>query len=154
MKTNYEKMYEELLEDDCKREEAIELSKTLLRMLKSLNEGAYNRVCLKIHVLKYGKHFCENMAKEAVKYMKHFDGSTGEHWSVDQTTNLATQNNIITNKWDWYYLLNMLYSDAGNVFKNDIRVYVDFAKSVYLNDVDGNEGKIFDEYVGKKFKLY
>lgn len=154
MKINCEKIYEELLEDDYKKEEVIELSCKMLRMLKHFDEGTYNRISLKMHVLKYGKHFCENMAKEAVECMKHFDGSYGEHWSVEQTTNLATQNNINTNKWDWYYLLNMLYSDAGNVFKNDIRTYVDFAKAVYLNDVDGDEGKIFDEYIAKNYIIY
>ena len=42
---------------------------------------------------------------------------------IDLLTIVKKYHNINTNKWDWYYLLNMLYSDAGNVFKNDIRTY-------------------------------
>ena len=38
---------------------------------------------------------------EAVGKMKHFDGSFGEHWSIEQTSNLATQNNLKVNKYDY-----------------------------------------------------
>ena len=57
MKINCEKIYEELLDDHYKKEDVIELSCKMLRMLKHFDEGTYNRISLKMHVLKYGKHF-------------------------------------------------------------------------------------------------
>ena len=149
-----EKLIKELIDNEYKREEVKDIACKILRMIKRYDEAAYNRLALKIHEIIYGPYFDEHMAKEAVAEMKNFDGSSGEHWSMEQTNNLATQNNIKVNMYDWYYLLNMLHSDAGQIFKNDLRTYIDFANSVYLKDPDGHEGKIFDEYVAKHYELY
>lgn len=143
-------MFLELLNDPTGREKASEWAEKIMEMVKHYDEDMYNCLKLKLHKEVYGCHFSEHMAKEAVKHMKNFDGTVGEHWTLEQTTNLLSQYNIKANKYDWYYVLNMLYSDAGNVFNGNTSNYVNFADAVYIKDVDGDEGKIFKEYMAKK----
>lgn len=154
IKMNCEEIYQELLDDATKREEVMDIGLNMIKMIKRYDEAAYNRLALSIHRAVYGPHFSEQMAMEAVANMKNKDGTIGGHWSIEQTTNLMKQHSIKANQYDWYYLLNMLYSDASRVFKNDMRQYLEYANDVYIEDIDGDEGKIFNEYVGKNFKLY
>lgn len=46
------------------------------------------------------------------------------------------------NKYDWYYLLNMLHSDYSHLWGEDVAQYVKFAKA-YINDPDAGTGKVF-----------
>jgi hypothetical protein len=45
-----------------------------------------NRIKLERHEYTYGPHFNESCAKEAVANMQNEDGTTGAHWSLDETT--------------------------------------------------------------------
>ena len=50
-----------------------------------------------------------------VQKMKNSDGSTGEHWSFDQTYQLMKQRNIDCEPAEFYAAMNMLWSDYGKV---------------------------------------
>ena len=52
------------------------------------------------------------------------------------------QNGVHANKYDWYYLMNMLHSDYSNLWGEDVAQYVKFAKA-YINDPDAGAGKVF-----------
>jgi hypothetical protein len=91
-------------------------------------------------------HFDEKLAKKAVARMKNVDGSTGEHWTWEQTTSVANQYGIKC-YGDWYYSLNMLWSDLSNVMGSDANTYAKMAKAMYFDDVDMVEGKLFREYI-------
>lgn len=143
-----------LLDDPEKRHEAVELADNMLTAIKHLDERMYNCLLLKLHTELYGYHFNEHMAKEAVKHMKNYDGTTGEYWTLEQTTNLLSQSGLSFNKYDWYYVLNMLHSDAGNIFRNDINLYVKYATEVYFKDADADDTKAFKHYISQKYCLY
>lgn len=143
-------MFMEMLKTPQGQEKAAEWAQKIMSAIKKYDEDMYNCLVLKMHKDIYGCHFSESLAKKAVKNMKNFDGTVGEHWTIEQTTNLLSQYNIQANKYDWYYIMNMLYSDAGNVFNGNLVNYVKFAEAVYLKDVDGGDGKIFREYMAKK----
>ena len=96
----------------------------------------------KLHCLVYGPHFDEHLAKKAVSEMKNVDGTSGEHWTLEETTKVMEQNGIKANKYDWYYLLNMLHSDYSKIWGDDTGQYVKFAKA-YIEDPDAGEGKVF-----------
>ena len=49
---------------------------------------------MKIHCIAYGPHFDEHLAKKAVSEMKNVDGTTGEHWTVEETTRVMDQNGV------------------------------------------------------------
>lgn len=59
--------------------------------------------------------------------MKNKDGSCGAHWTADQTTQIIKDKGLPYDKWDWYTVLNMVYSDYFNA-RYDTNNYVELAK--------------------------
>jgi hypothetical protein len=72
---------------------------------------------------------------EAVSKMKNMDGTTGEHWSLDETNDVLKKYELEFDEYDYYYTLNMLYSDNCNIFKDDLSIYIKLAEN-WLNDED------------------
>lgn len=100
-----------------------------------------------LHCVAYGPHFDEHLAKKAVAGMKNVDGTCGEHWTYEQTSQIADQQGI-TQKADWYYVMNMLYSDYSEIYGSDINMYIRVAKA-YMRDPDAPEGKVFDLWLAQ-----
>lgn len=148
------KLLTQLLSEPDKKEDFVDLIVHMLEMVKHVDERMYNCLVLKLHTEMYGHHFSEHMAKHAVKEMKNADGTTGEHWSLEQTTNLMKQMGLNCNVYDWYYALNMLHSDASPIFKNDTSLYAKYAVAVYFKDIDGDDTKLFNQYVSSHYKLF
>ena len=101
----------------------------------------------KMHCAVYGPHFDECLAKKAVAKMKNVDGTHGEYWTYEQTSQLAEQQGI-KHKADWYYVMNMLHSDYSEIYGNDINMYIRVAKA-YMNDPDASEGKVLDVWLAQ-----
>ena len=89
----------------------------------------------------------EELAKKAVAKMKNVDGTCGEHWTYEQTSQLADQQGIRC-KADWYYVMNMLHSDFAEILGSDTNNYVRMAKA-YINDPDASEGKVLDAWLAQ-----
>ena len=102
----------------------------------------------KIHVLAYGEHFDEEMALEAVDMMKNVDGSHGAHWSIEQTNQYAAQLGVMHNV-DFFYVMNMLWSDFSTTLGGDASLYARMAKA-YICDADAGEGKVLKLYMAGK----
>lgn len=113
--------------------------------LQHHDEDDFNKMMMKVHCIVHGPHFDEPMAKMAVSHMENVDGSIGEHWSKTDTDRLAEQYGI-KHKCDWYYALNMLYSDLSNVMGSDAGTYVKIAKALYFDDPDMPNGKLFRQW--------
>lgn len=77
---------------------------------------------VKAYEQEHGPHFDEVMAHKAVSKMENEDGSRGPHWSIEETTALASQHGISLsnrfNRYDWYVALNMIYSDFYKVIES------------------------------------
>ena len=71
--------------------------------------------------------------------MKNKDGSMGEHWNYDTTTKVLEAKGYDFKPCDWYYVLNMVYSDYYKAGRTD-DTYVEMAYD-FLNDVDGPKHK-------------
>lgn len=107
---------------------------------------------LERHEQKYGPHFNEECAEKAVKKMINEDGTKGAHWSIEDTTSIANQYGINikgdkVNKYDWYVVLNMIYSDFYKAVismtnSNHIKYFVELAKA-WINDKDIDAGKMW-----------
>ena len=117
-----------------------------LHKLKMHDEDDYDKMMLKIHCVVYGCHFDDELAHKAVAHMKNVDGSEGQHWSKADTDRLADQYGIHY-KCDWYYAINMLWSDLANVMGSDANTYAKMAKAMYFDDPDMPEGKLFHQYI-------
>lgn len=110
---------------------------------------------IKAYEKEHGPHFNEEHARKAVMKMENEDGTRGPHWSIEETTTLASQYGITLgskfNRYDWFVALNMVYSDYYKVIinitgSNNTKNYVEFAKA-WLNDKDIDEGKMWYYYV-------
>lgn len=99
----------------------------------------------KTHVLAYGPHFDEEMAMEAVADMVNVDGSYGAHWTIEQTNQYAAQLGIAHNV-DFFYAMNMLWSDFSTTLGGDANLYARMAKA-YICDPDAIEGKVLKLYM-------
>lgn len=77
---------------------------------------------VKAYEKEHGPHFNEEYARKAVMKMENEGGTRGPHWSLEETTTLASQYGIALgskfNRYDWFVALNMVYSDYYRVIMN------------------------------------
>ena len=108
--------------------------------IKEVHPEVYDKYYNEFYVLNYGYHLNEESAKKWVSEMKSSDGVKGEHYTKELTDMYARQSNIDFrdvdfNCWDWYAILNMVYSDYHQAFGNNNDTYVKLAKTT-LEDYD------------------
>lgn len=116
-----------------------------LGIFKSECKESYNDLMCELYVSVHGEHLSEKMAKKYVAKMKNENGTTGETWSIHECDKMAQENGIkydSFNVYDWYYVLNMLYSDFYKVLGDNIDLYIKMAYS-WLHDADVPQGKAF-----------
>lgn len=123
-----------------------------LSMLKETNPKTYDDLEVFFYKELYGKHFSDWLLAEATRGMVNEDGTTGAHWTVEQTSSVAKANAITFdsfNEYDWNYVMNMIYSDYYGAVSNDTSVYVKMAKK-FLMDRDAVEGKALCYYLAMR----
>lgn len=98
--------------------------------------------------------FTEDDAKAWTARMKNADGSTGPHWTMEQTTAVAESMGIqapAVPRWAWGVTMNMMYSDyypvAVEFGLNRPEFYAALAKAFLLDkDGPGPERKLMEYY--------
>lgn len=83
--------------------------------------------------------FTKEAAEYAVSCMENKDGSKGEHWSYSDTTDVLKDQGYDFKEPDWYFVLNMMYSDYYKSGRSD-DTYFELAHD-FLDDKDAPEGK-------------
>lgn len=83
--------------------------------------------------------FTKETAEYAVSCMENKDGTKGEHWTYSDTTDVLKDLGYDFNEADWYYVLNMMYSDYYKSGRSD-DTYFELAHD-FLDDKDAPEGK-------------
>lgn len=108
---------------------------------------------VKAYEAEHGPHFNEEHARKAVSKMENEDGTRGPHWSVEETTALASQYGINLgsrfNRYDWFVALNMVYSDYYKVIismTNSIGLTISTDKQEIINIVRNQ----YDTYKQRK----
>ena len=91
-----------------------------------------------VDVAVNGNHMTEHVARHAVSEMEHDDGGHGEHFSYEQVLRHAKDHTECI--WDYYYVMNMMYSDYCTIFGADEMKYALLTKK-FLEDVDAPKGK-------------
>ena len=98
--------------------------------------------------------FTEADAKAWAEHMQNADGTTGPHWTMEQTSAVAESMGIQPDKiprWAWGAAMNMMYSDYYDVAMqygvNRPEFYAALAKA-FLCDKDGPgpERKLMEYY--------
>lgn len=148
MMHKYKDYWEAIVGDEVKESEMEEIVCEALEKLKWHCPELYYKALYCLHTVAFGEHFDESLAKKAVSEMLNVDGTVGEHWTFEQTSTLAEQQGIKC-KADWYYVLNMLWSDYSNVLGSDVSMYARLAKA-YVDDPDANKGKAFNTWFWKR----
>lgn len=123
-------------------------TKHLLDELKVSNHAFYEEQEMELYVMTNGYHFNEWMLDCAIKNMINEDGSKGAHWSLEQTTSVAQSlgaNFSSFNKYDFNYVMNMLYSDLYGSVNASASEYGKMALK-WLSDKDAKDGKAFRYY--------
>lgn len=134
------------------KDDIIAVLNYVLETLNKKDTELFN--CLEMDIFKYLniKHFTKELSEQAVSGLVNEDGTTGEHWSLSQTTELlrkyALGDNTF-NEYDWYYVLNMIYSDYYGAFPDELETYVKLANK-FLNDKDAEEGKAFKYWLSNR----
>lgn len=120
------------------------LKRVLIKLIddvKVYDYDEYKEVEYKLYTAVYGEHLNEDLARKWVDGMQNKDGTVGEHWTYEQTSQYAGSHN----KWDWYAIMNSVYSDYYNP-KFDTQIYVTLADD-FINDRDGHKGKALCYYM-------
>lgn len=90
------------------------------------------------------KHFSREAAEEWTRSMKNGDGSRGPHWDFEQVSQLMKQKSIQHDPYEFWAVLNAVYSDYCTVLKKhgagNMDMYVDLAKA-WLEDEDAVDDK-------------
>ncbi len=123
-----------------------------LSMIKETNEGLYDDLEMHLYKEVYGCHFCDWLLEKATSKMMNEDGTTGAHWTLEQTNSVAKSNNIYFenfNEYDWNYVMNMMYSDYYGAVSNDTNLFAKLAKK-FLEDKDATKGKALKYYFAMK----
>lgn len=84
-------------------------------------------------------------AMEWAKGMKNEDGTTGPHWSMEQTKQVQASKGIDCDPTEFFAAMNMMYSDYCKAAKklgvNEADFYASMAEA-FLNDKDAQPGKL------------
>lgn len=87
--------------------------------------------------------------------MKNADGSTGEHWTYEQTEQVRKRQGIHCDPAEFYATMNMLWSDYGKVAEkfgvNSVEFWAALSEA-FLDDADAVPDKVemYHRYVAGK----
>lgn len=140
-------MHNKLIKDATLEQLKIFLIETF-NNLKIINKKMYDELEEELYINIYGRHFNDHLLKKATEHMVNEDGTTGAHWTLEQTNQLAKQYSIDFNKfneYDFNFVMNMIYSDYYGAIPNEMGSYVKIAMK-FLNDKDSNDCKAFNYY--------
>ena len=123
----------------------------IMAMVECLNmlKGAEGAICT-------GRELTKADAEAWAARMENEDGSTGQHWGVDQTTAIAESMGMTWEKVSrpcWWITMNMMYSDySGVAEKYGVSIaefYADMARAFLMDkDGPGAEEKLGASYHG------
>ena len=97
-----------------------------------------------------GAKLNRQMAEKWVRSMKNADGSTGEHWTMEQVSAIMERHGLRCNPVKFWVAMNAVYSDLSEVAEKhgvgNEEFYADMAKSFWLCDKDAVEDKLAAYY--------
>ena len=135
----YTEIVKKLAENATKAdmETLTELTGDFLEKIRA-KEPEVDKLITKIDLM-LNPDFTKETAEYAVSKMKNEDGTEGGHWDYDTTTSVLKSKGYDFNPCDWYYVLNMVYSDY---FAKDVPddYYFKLAYD-FLKDKDAPVGK-------------
>ena len=136
--------YKELIKkyiDDASEEDMEKLTEKTDKFVEEVsmsNPELVNKFLMKIDLV-LNPHFTDDTAKYVVSKMKNKNGTMGEHWDKVTTDRVLHSKGYDFRSCDWYYVLNMIYSDFYKDGRSD-ETYIELAHD-FLDDVDAPKDK-------------
>lgn len=114
------------------------LAELLMEEIKEVNAN----FMYELDVLVNGEYMDWCLAEEAVEDMLHDNGKTGERFSKDTTNSHAKRFGFHEDEEaDFYFVMNMMYSDYCLIVGEDENRYAEFAKK-FIKDKDDLKVKL------------
>lgn len=146
--------YRELIEKyiDDSDDEAMEMlaykTDKFVEEVREMHPEMVDKFLMKVDLI-LNPSFSKEAAKYVVSKMKNKDGTTGEHWNYETTTSVLESKGYDFKPCDWYYVLNMVYSDYYKSGRSD-DTYIELAHD-FLSDNDAPQNKAKKYYKAMNF---
>jgi len=137
-------MYKRIIEH-ASNEEIKCMLEMFMERLKERDMEMYDIAEEMMYEKVYGCHFTNWLLDMVCNLMVNEDGTTGKHWSLEETTQLAKTHGlkfVDFNEYDFNYVMNMMYSDYYSILGNEIDKYYKMSVK-FLEDVDAPKGKAY-----------
>ena len=106
----------------------------IMEAIKKAHPDKYECYTLEFYKLNFGETLNKDIAKEWVDSMK----PNGERWTIDEAAGYKPSS-LNVNNATWYAVLNMMYNDYYDIFKEDADKYIKLSYQ-WLNDIDAPSG--------------
>lgn len=106
--------------------------------VKESHPELVDKFLMKVDLL-LNPHFTKETAEYVVSKLKNKDGTVGAHWPYETTEKVLYSKKLDFDEADWFYVLNMIYSDYYKSGRSD-DTYIDLAID-FLSDEDAPSGK-------------
>lgn len=117
--------------------------------LEEMHPEMYEKYITKVKLSNKHIPWDRDQAECAVRKMRNKDGTDGEHWTFEQTTEVMEKKGYDYSPAEWYYVLNMVYSDHYSQ-EYSIDIYAKLACDI-IGDVDAPKNSTKRVYVAKHF---
>ena len=144
-------MLKEIL-NDATKEDLMNFVCDLMRELNITMPQVYETLLIDLHKNVYGFHFSKGLALKAVSELEDSNENKGGKYSLEEVNKIRRDYNISLNEYDFYFVINMLYSDYSKLLNNDLSSYVKMS-CLFLEDEDAPEGKAFKYYLSMRKDL-
>ena len=144
-------MLKEILNDATEQDLKNFVSDFMTR-LECVMPQAYEELMLELHKNVYGFHFSKGLALKAVSELEDSNENKGGKYSLEEACKIRRDYNISLNEYDFFYVLNVMYSDYSKLLNNDLVSYVKMV-SLFLKVEDAPEGKALKYYLSMRKDL-
>lgn len=131
--------------EEARQTKSVKAMESIAPSLHKLPQDEQRKLAKKMFYHIHDGHFDEKLAKYAVHKMHNVDGTTGERVSMDEVKKIMEQCKITCNMYDFYYIINMAYSDYAKVFGTNANLYINWTLA-YMQDPDAKSGKALRQY--------
>lgn len=138
--------------NDATKEDLMNFVCDLMCELNITMPQVYETLLIDLHKNVYGFHFSKGLALKAVSELEDSNENKGGKYSLEEVNKIRRDYNISLNEYDFYFVINMLYSDYSKLLNNDLSSYVKMS-CLFLEDEDAPEGKAFKYYLSMRKDL-
>lgn len=133
--------------DDMER--LTEVIDCLFDKIKEMHPDLFKKFIMKVKLSNKCIPWDRDQAEYAVANMRNKDNTAGEHWTYAQTSDVMEKKGYDFNPAEWYYVLNMVYSDHYAA-EFPVDTYVKLACDI-LTDVDAPKNATKKTYIAKHY---